>query len=366
MTTTAPSIPPAASYPTGFAGLSRAWDGAAWTGPVTSDPAAPELHERHPVLRIFTHPSVYVVVVGVVLGFVVATSGVSLDSWPLLALGGALVAGGPLIALVVAIRRRLRIGQLRTGAALALGIVWGVVACAAALVIEVLVERSGTFSTGALAFDGVIEEPLKLLLPVVLLAVGPALFKNPRVGVWMVVIASAVFGIGEAALYIASPAISPDLKGLTTAQFDTKLATETGQLLVQRMWVELAHVIWTGGAAALIWLGAHRAGRAFTAIGLLGFLIAVAQHVVNDAVLTLVDTDLLHGVTLAGLVWVVLGYYLWFRPRVRQLVPPDAVALVPKRWRPHLSRAERQQAAAVARPMASAATAATTEDSVSA
>ncbi|WP_382306585.1 PrsW family glutamic-type intramembrane protease [Herbiconiux sp. UC225_62] len=344
--TTAPSSPPAATYPTGFAGYSRDWDGVAWTGAAKSDPSAPELHEQHAILRIFTHPSVYIAVVGVVLGFVVATSGVSLDSWPLLALGGALVAGGPLIALVVAVRRRLRVGHLRTGAALAVGIVWGAVACAAALVIEVLVERSGTLSTGALAFDGVIEEPLKLLLPVVLLAVGPAIFKNPRVGVWMVVVASAVFGIGEAALYIAGPAISPDLKGLTTAQFDTKLATETGQLLVQRMWVELAHVIWTGGAAALIWLGAHRAGRAFTWIGLLGFLIAVAQHVVNDAVLTLVDADLLHGVTIAGFIWVVLGYYLWFRPRVRQLVPPDAVAVVPKRWRPHLSREARQHAAA--------------------
>lgn len=339
MTTTSPSSQTTlGDHPTGFAGFRRGWDGLAWTSRVVADPSSPELHERHAFARVFTHPSLYAFIVGVVAGFAAAIAGITLGAWPLMALGGALAAAGPIVALVLAIRRRLRIGTLHAGAAVVLGVLWGVIACAAAFFIELAVERGGNHTVGGFAFDGLVEEPLKLLLPVILLATGPALFKNPRVGVWMVVVASGVFGIAEAALFLAEPVSAASTSGQTTAQIDAELTAATGRLLVERMFVEIAHVIWTGGAAALIWLGAHRAGRAFSWLGLLGFVIAVAQHVINDAVLTPIDATLLGGSTFLNLVWVVLGYYFWFRPRVRQLVPPDAVALVPKRWRARVPR----------------------------
>jgi hypothetical protein len=346
VTTTSPAAS-TGSYPIGFAGYRREWDGQAWTDRVTADPAAPDLHEHHAFVRIFTHASVYALIVAVVIGFVVVSFGVTLDSAPLLALGGAFATGGPVIALVLAVRRRLRIRTLRTWPALVLGIAWGLAAFVVAFVVELLVERSGNRSETRFAFDGLVEEPIKLLLPVVLLATGPALFKNPRVGVWMVVIASAVFGIGEGAVYLSGLATTPTA-GETAAQLDAQVTAETGRLLFERMWVEIAHVIWTGGAAALIWLGAHRAGRAFSWLGVLGLAIAVALHLVNDAVLPVVEAALLGGSPILGLIWVVLGYYLWFRPRMRQLVPPEAVVLVPKRWRPRVSRAARHHASAAA------------------
>lgn len=352
MTTTTPrasrtlATPPAGVYPSGHAGFSRAWDGSAWTGPVLKTPDAPELRTRHPFWGAFRHPALWIAVVGIVVGFVCAVYGGAYENEVLVIASGLIGSGGPIIALLLIVHRRLGIGRLHVRSALVWGIVSGVFAVAAAYAIESLIAPHIP-GLASLALAGPIEETLKLLIPFLLLVFGPRIFRDPRVGIWAAVVSGGVFGILEGAewMFDTLHAFVPT-HGFTALQVGDADVLTTFEA---RFWCELQHPIYTGGAAALIWLGAHHRGRAFTGIGVLGLVIAMALHSVNDAVIGGVLVEL--GGTLGGIasfygaiVWLVLEYTLWFRPRTRQAVAPDLLTTVPRRWVPRLSPRARHEA----------------------
>lgn len=332
-------------YPTGHAGFRRAWDGRAWTGPVLAGPGSPELHARRSFARAFGHPTLYLVVGGVVLGWLFASIGGGLQSPWLLAVAAVLGTGGPLLGLTLLVRRRLGIAALHVrsawlwgalSAALALGIAW---------LVEPLVFDVTRSTTLFYASAGPIEEGGKLLLPFALLLFGPRIFRDPRVGIFTVIVCGMFFGIVEGVEYLLKADHVSAANGETIAQVGVQDAVA---MLATRTWVELGHIIWTAGAAAVIWLAAHRLHRAFTWVGLGAFGVAAALHSLNDAVfnqLYRIDRLLgLVGVALAIGV-MVLAYVLWFRARARQAVGPDLIETAPKRWVPRLSR--RQRAGAV-------------------
>lgn len=335
--------PQAGTYPTGYAGFERGWDGAAWAGEPVRSPDAPELHLKHPIGHAFTRPALYITVVGVVLGFFVAVIGAGIGSSWVSGIGGGIGVAGPLLAVCLAVRSRLRVGSLHVRSA----ILWGVVSGVFAFTVSFYAERAlmPLLPAGSMASAGPIEEATKLLIPFLLLLLGPAAFKDPRVGVWTAVVSAAVFGLAEGALYVGGALDDLHSTTLTAQQIIQGDAGHTGYIYSTRIWEELGHPFWTGGAAALIWLGAHRRSRAFTGLGVLGVLIAMSLHTINDTAIALGDLYLFGIFPVLGIVWIVLSYVLWMRPRVRMLVPPDALATVPKRWRPRLSKRTRAEAA---------------------
>jgi hypothetical protein len=349
--TTSPLAHPAAGdYPTGFAGFARAWDGAAWAGPALTSPDAPDLRPKHPFLGVFTRASLWSAVVGILLGAVCTRIGAALDSTIWLLLAGFFACGGPLLAIVLAARRRLRIGSLRTPIATVLGIVSGLLATGIALVLESPTASVSLEAGYALA--GPVEEFAKLLVPFLLLLVGPRVFRDPRIGVWTVIVSGAVFGVIEGIEYVGQ--LQLRATAITTLPFTDDSATvydDSLLLLLSRPWVELGHVVWTTGAGVLIWLTAHRIGRRWTLLGLVGYLIAAAIHSFNDAVLS--GLGIWGGP--AGATLLIVTYIFWYRRSVRGLVPPDAIGTVPGRWRPTLSKRMRAAAA----PGAAGATATT-------
>jgi RsiW-degrading membrane proteinase PrsW (M82 family) len=227
-----------------------------------------------------------------------------------------------------------------------------IVALAIAWFVEPLVYDVTHSTTLFYAGAGPIEEGGKLLVPFVLLLVGPRIFRDPRVGIWTVVVCGVTFGTAEGIEYLLKADHASVVAGETLAQVGIQEAVGS---LVTRAWVELGHVIWTACAAAIIWLAAHRMRRAFTWIGVGAFLIAAALHSINDAVfnqLGRIDRPLgALGVALA-IAWMVLGYTLWFRARARQAVPPHVLDLVPKRWVPRLSSRARANAVDATAPEA--------------
>lgn len=328
--------PPADVYPSGHAGFSRAWDGAAWTGPVLVTPGAPELHARRSFWRAFAHPVFWIVFVSLVIGLGFALFGGALASVPLLVAAGLFSTGGPVVGLVLIVRHRLGIHRLPARAALVWGLVSGAVALGVAFAIETPL-RPVVGLEGSYALAGPIEEGAKLLVPFVLLLFGPRIFRDPRVGIWTVALSGAVFGVGEGIEYFIDADAASTILGLSLQDSDIFRAFG---MWMSRSWVEVGHIVWAAGAAAVIWLAAHRLGRAFSWLGLAAYLIAASLHSFNDAVIGLWGS--VQGV--AAVVWLILAYTLWFRARARQAVAPDLLAEVPRRWVPRLSKTAREAA----------------------
>lgn len=185
--------------------------------------------------------------------------------------------------------------------------------------------------------SGVVEETIKIAVPVLLLIVARERFGDPRVGVLMVLISSAVFGVGEGIQYVASGSGSNNhlLMGLV------------------RPVVEVAHPLWATIAAGAIWLAAHRSGRVITWAGFAGWFVAVALHSIHDGVLgghvrgthnhssdinvsvtqAVADAVVVNaiGIVLAVVTFLILSQVL------REIVPPSAVAKNPPHWRPRLA-----------------------------
>lgn len=331
--------PPAGAYPTGFAGYTRAWDGAAWTPEVLPRVDAPA-HETPP--SMLRRPPFYVAGGGVVLG--AALAALSGTSTPLLILAGVLATGGPLAALMLGLHRRLGLSALPLRAASVWGVAAGILALVIAYGAETLLRTAGVPDELLLAAAGPIEEGGKILLPLVLLAVGAAHVRDPRLGVWCVAISGAVFGVTEGIEYVGQ--LSPDAREAVQhlqatapgANAQTAQLVVSVSMAVQRGWVELGHVFWTAGAAALIWLAVHQRSRRLVLVVAGALVGAAAIHSFNDAGLSLLPSFL----QIAGsIVVIALSYTLWFRRPARRLVPPDALDEVPYAWLPRLPHAAR-------------------------
>jgi hypothetical protein len=115
---------------------------------------------------------------------------------------------------------------------------------------------------------------------------------------------------------------------------------------------ELGHPFWTSLAGALIWLGAWRREKLVTAVGLVGYAAAMAQHSIHDGLPAMTSrgpvsnasdypewTSALTGQAVFlfffSLLWAVIAYLI-LRHAARELVPPTAIAGNTRHWRPQM------------------------------
>jgi hypothetical protein len=246
-----------------------------------------------------------------------------------------------LSAVILFFDRLLRFGELpRLGLIVGAGLVSGAVADLVAYAIEPVLEPAlGVPFAADLWLSGPVEETSKLLLPLLLLVFARRTFGDPRAGVLMVLISGAAFGVWEGFGYVTS----------ATGENGTVLAG-----LVRGV-AEIPHPLWTAIAASLIWLAAHRAGRAVTLAGFVGWLIAVVLHSVHDgigaarssgtgntigqtAVPSIGDAIVFGALANILTIVTIVVALLILRYVARELVPPTAVVANPPRWRPRLKR----------------------------
>jgi RsiW-degrading membrane proteinase PrsW (M82 family) len=324
-------------YPIGRRDIVAGWDGAAWTGTTSTDPSATAPAAWHrgflPFLR---HRWFWLVVVGSLLaapmGLVASTTGSRW--WVFAAIPGTVIAmwGG-----VELIWRHMSRGRDVPRTIVVWGVVAGVVASALAIAVENLLEPKVFSFSVQLWLAGPVEETAKLLVPVLLLAFGAAVFKDPRLGMLTALISGATFGAIEAWLY---------------AFYSHGYAVFA--MAAGRPINELLHIFLTGFAAAVIWLAAWRSHRVWTAAGVVAWLLAAAIHSLHDGTATLGGAlpdkralpdeatlsgglSLLAAMLLAGLLWGVI-LFLLAKHSARELVPPEAVPSTPPSWRPRIAR----------------------------
>lgn len=248
--------------------------------------SAPRPHRHLPTLL-----AVGGIAVGLLLTWVAGSSTTGGARTALLAVGGALAVGGPLLAVLLHLHARLSAPEAPAPRSTTIGLASGVVAIGVALALETLTNTAtGKGSEIGLVLAGPIEELGKLLLPVVPLAAGVAAVRSVSSGIWTVAVGGAVFGFVEGIKYAARI-------GLTAAQ-EKRIDDVTAKLpadlrdpvidlvgTVPRIWVELGHVFWTTGAAVLIWIAVSRGRRALGLVTLGAWLAAAALHSFNDGVL---------------------------------------------------------------------------------
>lgn len=326
---------PSGTYPFGVAGKVAEWDSHAWTGVVHDDaggqPAiSPWQRHRMGVLKRLWF---WLLIAGLPLTIVPAYISATRNN---VQLAGSFGFAGYTFTMAAGVL--LISGQVRTRhlAHLWQVVVVGLGSGLAASFVAPAIEGREQASIG-LWLAGPIEETLKLLVPFAFLVFGGVRFRDPRAGLLMVMISGAVFGWTEVYGYLA------EAKGY-----------EIFVVAVGRSFGEWFHILNTGFAAAVIWLAAWRAGRAWTYAGGVAWVIIMAVHSLNDGI-----TGLLGGTSKADLnpdytkwaqawpsVWqnflmalvtVVVLYYLC-RYSARELVPPDAVAGNAPGWRPRIKR----------------------------
>jgi hypothetical protein len=227
---------------------------------------------------------------------------------PLFALLGAVAV---MLALIALFDHRIRFAQIADRRAIVTwGIVAGVVGVGVALLLELGLPKlvgSDPDAAGWPALAGPAEEGGKLLVPILLWFSGR--FRNPRQGLLLVLVSGATFGIIESTEY----AFSPD------------------KWEPARPFAEVMHPLFAGFTASVAWR--HAWGRAswFTLAGVGAWLLAMAMHSVNDlCALDLRDVKATGAVTPL----IILTAYLLLKHSSRQLVPPDMVGKVSRRWRP--------------------------------
>lgn len=235
----------------------------------------------------------------------------------LVALGAIIACGGVIVALVLYSGARIRISEVaHRQQAVLLGVVSGLIAVVAAVLLEqASAGLPGAWSSGPLndALAGPIEEGMKLLIPVILL-IFVARLRDPKRGFWMVMSSAAAFAVVEGIGYVLMDAIGFLKPG--NSAFDHVVATAAGTL--NRAAVEIAHPLYTGAAAAIIWIATATLPRGKAiGVGILGFLGAVALHSFNDGVLGHLPGA---GVAvIASAVFLILVYAFWLRPQYARL-----------------------------------------------
>lgn len=317
----------------GTPGKTAGWDGHAWDGVVHDDPSVQVPPAKHRALPFLRHKWFWLVVAGQALVLATAYLAAAADSPSLawLTLPGYILFMAGSVLIVDRHVKWADLLQFRT--VLAWGLASGFVAFVIARIIEGGVEpRLVPFSV-ELWLAGPVEETSKLLVPVLLLAFGGMVFKDPRAGLLLVLTSGAVFGVAEGVYYSTN-------------------ASQWGILseAITRPVSEMGHPYMTGMAASVIWLAAWRSRRLVTRAGLLAWVAAMALHSVHDGLgsftkdqqnitsFTSVNADFWKasvGGAVFAFIWVVLMYLLT-RHTARELVPPDRVAGNPGHWRPQM------------------------------
>ena len=326
------------TYPTGRAGLARSWDGHAWAlAPVVDPDAAALAQPAHPLRLTWRFwAAVAALVVGVVVAAVGGAQPEPLRA-TLLVVAAVVSTGGALLALTASVWRRLRISDTLVERGwsrwrlVGLGAASGALAVGIALGVELsLGSVFGRDSVTVLFLAGPVEETAKLVLPVVLLVAMKDRLADPRVGFALVWVSGAVFGLVEGVEYVAG--LGPKSAHVPTGEMAS--AVQAAAMTAVRTLVELMHPMLTAAAGAALWLGLWRTGRLLTRTGVLGFVVAVLLHSINDGVLGGWAAHVSAGLSLGGSPVMLLVIYAVLRSRSRELVPPSRVSDQPRRWRP--------------------------------
>ena len=221
--------------------------------------------------------------------------------------------GVPLVAIAWYFRQKVSLtGHPRRVQALWIGLAWGTIA----MLLAGALNGPATMLPGGAIWPGLVEEFLKLLLPIVLL-LSSRTYRSPRLGAWLVLVAAAWLGFLEGVSYIIT-SLDPILDG-RPAPSDAPFVMMMD--IVVRIIAEVSHPVITVGAAVIIWLAAKHlpTGRAI-GFGVIAYLGAAAIHGLNDAVLDGPVRDWSVPVSIAlEAVYVVAVFVFWFRPQVRRL-----------------------------------------------
>jgi len=194
------------------------------------------------------------------------------------------------------------------------GIFSGVLGFALAFGIEIFLPKllgGDPKDSGWSVLAGPAEETGKLLVPVILWIKGR--FRLPREGYFLVLVSASFFGLMEGTEY----ALNPD------------------NWQISRPFFENMHPLITGFVAAVAWQAAWHRDTIFTKAAIGAWVLAMTAHSTNDVIVLSKDLNtsaekLLSSITLIT----VIGMYLLQKHSARQMVPPDNVPLVSKRWRP--------------------------------
>lgn len=336
MTTAAPAP---GWYPYGRAASVAEWDGRAWTGHREVDPSVPAPRARHRRPWVFlTRLWFWLVVAGIAVTAASGVVGNNISSrwWIAPAMVGLVLALAGIVVLFRPMLRFAELGQVRL--AVGVGVISGIIGLVLASLLEGMVEPRAHVSFGVdLWLSGPIEETCKIAVPVLLLIVARNRFGDPRIGVLMVLVSGAVFGVGEGFEYVAG-------------------GSGTNSHLLQslvRPLAEISHPLWATIAVGAIWLAAHRSGRVFTWAGLAGWFTASFLHSLHDGLFAwrqsgddnrVVDQDLSMGEVVESAVGgniisliAAVVTFLVLRHVLREIVPPTAVAANPPHWRPRLA-----------------------------
>ena len=311
------------------------WDGTAWTGDTHSASAPPALSGPPRPFAFLRQSWVWWMVAGQVLVIPPALASGYTDrglwSW-LSAIGYVAFMVGALQVMV----RYLPTGRLAGLRGLTLiGVASGLVGFGIGFGLESIVDHSFGITT-TLWSTGPIEEGGKLLIPFLLLAFGSERFKDPLVGLYLVLVSGATVGAVEG------------LEWESRAHH----AWYHLQLALVRPSAELPHVFVTGFAGAVIWLATWRKGRAVTLAGTVAFGLAVGLHSLHDGFITLfgvspspnpssvaqsmsqaVGKGLVGGFFALG---IGIASLMLGRHGARELTPPGGVAAAIPPWRPQI------------------------------
>jgi hypothetical protein len=221
--------------------------------------------------------------------------------------------GVPLVAIAWYFRQKISLADTpHRRQALWIGLAWGTIA----MLLAGALNGPATMLPGGAIWPGLVEEFLKLLLPIVLL-LSSRTYRSPRLGAWLVLVAAAWLGFLEGVSYIIT-SLDPILDG-GPAPSDAPFVMMMD--IVVRIIAEVSHPVITVGAAVIIWLAAKHlpTGRA-VGFGVIAYLGAAAIHGLNDAVLDGPVRYWSVPVSIAlEAVYVVAVFVFWFRPQVRRL-----------------------------------------------
>lgn len=191
-------------YPYGPADRTAGWDEHAWDGKPAAAPGRPAVPEsKHRFLPFLAHRWFWLMVLGQVLVVIPAYLASGSNSTPVAALSvvGFVVF---MAGFVLLFAPHLRFGELPGLRKIILwGVVSGAVGAALAHVLEQYVMPKVFSFRAELWFAGPVEETSKLVVPVLLLAFGAAMFKDPRTGFLLTLVSGATFGAWEGKFYTA-------------------------------------------------------------------------------------------------------------------------------------------------------------------
>jgi len=301
-------------------GTLRFWDGAAWTDRTAPDPgvAAPDAPwTRHP-LGFLRHRWFHILMAALLAGAAGAGLYFVTKSVVATVLGAAISAAGAATAFAAFIDGRLRFRERVTTRTLILVcILGGAVGTAIAQL-----ERLLPHSPASIAAVGPIEEVAKLAVPLALWLWGSKRFRDPRVGLAIVVASAAGFAIGEVAVYAFRAA---DGAMSAAGHLPTPVAVASTAVF-KPLTDPFLHMCLSGIVGAVAWREWHLAERfRVTWPVVAALLVAMVLHSMNDMIAALVP--------LASVIMPIL-VYLVFKHSARSLVPPEVISRVPPRWRP--------------------------------